>query len=280
MFDPAIKGMATALAAAPGVEAVVLGGSRARGDEGPGSDYDLGLYFHSQSPFLVQDLVRAISPFVDPGSGTSLTPIGEWGPRIVGGGWLTVGGMPVDLLYRCVEDVEATIDDAWHGIVQVDYQPGHPHGFVSTIWLAEIHHCKPIFDANGSIDKLKQRLDPYPRALGLALVEQFQWEIAFAAGNAAKAIGRNDRSYIAGSIFRALACMAQVICAMNGTYVMNEKGAMRLAASLPVTPAELADRIEMIWNGFASGDHEGSLCILNRLAHEVAQLVEAWRSKD
>jgi len=280
MFDPAIKGMATALAAAPGVEAVVLGGSRARGDEGPASDYDLGLYFHSQSPFLVQDLVRAISPFVDPGSGTSLTPIGEWGPRIVGGGWLTVGGMPVDLLYRCVEDVEATIDDAWHGIVQVDYQPGHPHGFVSTIWLAEIHHCKPIFDASGSIDKLKQRLDPYPRALGLALVEQFEWEIAFAAGNAAKAIGRNDRSYIAGSIFRALACMAQVICAMNGTYVMNEKGAMRLAASLPVTPAELADRIEMIWNGFASGDHEGSLCILNRLAHEVAQLVEAWRSKD
>ena len=279
MFDPAIKGMATALAAAPGVEAVVLGGSRARGDAGPASDYDLGLYFHSQSPFLVQDLVRAISPFVDPGSGTSLTPIGEWGPRIVGGGWLTVGGMPVDLLYRCVEDVEATIDDALHGIVQVDYQPGHPHGFVSTIWLAEIHHCKSIFDANGSIDKLKQRLDPYPRALGLALVEQFQWEITFAAGNAAKAIGRNDRSYIAGSIFRALACMAQVICAMNGTYVMNEKGAMRLAASLPVTPAELADRIDMIWNGFASGDHEGSLRILNRLAHEVAQLVEAWRSK-
>lgn len=178
-----------------------------------------------------------------------------------------------------MEDVEATIDDALHGIVQVDYQPGHPHGFVSTIWLAEIHHCKSIFDANGSIDKLKQRLDPYPRALGLALVEQFQWEITFAAGNAAKAIGRNDRSYIAGSIFRALACMAQVICAMNGTYVMNEKGAMRLAASLPVTPAELADRIDMIWNGFASGDHEGSLRILNRLAHEVAQLVEAWRSK-
>jgi hypothetical protein len=38
-----------------------------------------------------------------------------------------------------------------HGIVQVDYQPGHPHGFVSTIWLAEIHHCKPIFDVNGPL---------------------------------------------------------------------------------------------------------------------------------
>jgi predicted nucleotidyltransferase len=58
MFDPAIKGMATALAAAPGVEAVVLGGSRARGDAGPTSDYDLGLYFHTQSAFLVQELVR------------------------------------------------------------------------------------------------------------------------------------------------------------------------------------------------------------------------------
>jgi hypothetical protein len=107
-----------------------------------------------------------------------------------------------------------------------------------------------------AIDRLKQRLDPYPRALGLALVERIQWEITFAAGNAAKAIGRDDRSY---TIFRALACMAQVICAMNGTYVMNEKGAMRLAASLLVTPAELADRIGMVWIGFASGDHDGSL---------------------
>lgn len=278
MIHPAIKELADSLAAVPGVEALVLGGSRARDDAGPGSDYDIGLYFHSRSPFLVQDLARAVSASIDTTSEGSLTAIGEWGPRIVGGGWLSVRGMPVDLLYRCVEDVEATIDSALEGIVQVDYQPGHPHGFVSAIWLAEVHHCKPIFDPNGVVEKLKLRLDPYPRALALALVDRFQWEIAFAAGNAAKAIGRNDRSYVAGSIFRALACAAQVICALNGAYVMNEKGAMRLAASLPVTPAELAHRVDMVWNGFASGDYEESLRVLNGIAHEIVQLVDAWRS--
>ena len=36
--------MATRLADVDGIEAVLLGGSRARGDHLPGSDYDPGLY--------------------------------------------------------------------------------------------------------------------------------------------------------------------------------------------------------------------------------------------
>jgi hypothetical protein len=278
MIHPSIEEMAASLAAVPGVEAVVLGGSRARGDAGPGSDYDLGLYFHSRSPFVIQDLERAVSPFVDVASGALLTQIGEWGPWIVGGGWLTVKGQPVDLLYRSLDDVQAIIDQALNGIIQMDYQPGHPHGFVSAIWLAEIHYCQLLSDKNGAIARLKQRLQPYPRALGLAILDRFQWEIAFAASNAAKAVKRSDRSYIAGSIFRALACAAQVVCALNGTYVMNEKGAIELAASLPMAPAALASRVDMIWENFASSDYEGALRILGGIAEEVGQLADAWRS--
>jgi hypothetical protein len=277
-MHPSIKEMAASLATVPGVEAVVLGGSRARGDAGPGSDYDLGLYFHSRAPFVIQDLQRAVLPFVDVASGSSLTQIGEWGPWIVGGGWLTVEGQPVDLLYRGLDDVQAVIDQALNGIVRMDYQPGHPHGFLSAIWLAEIHYCQPIVDRNGAIARLKQSLQPYPRALGLAIVDRFQWEIAFAAGNAAKAVNRGDRSYIAGSIFRALACAAQVVCALNGTYVMNEKGAIGLAASQPLAPAALASRVDIVWKNFASSDFEEALSILGGIAEEVGQLADAWRS--
>jgi hypothetical protein len=277
-MHPSIKEMAASLATVPGVEAVVLGGSRARSDAGPGSDYDLGLYFHSRSPFVIQDLQRAVLPFVDVASGSTLTQIGEWGPWIVGGGWLTVKDRPVDILYRSLDDVQAVIDQALNGIIQMDYQPGHPHGFVSAIWLAEIHYCRLLSDKNGAIARLKQRLQPYPRALGLAILDRFQWEIAFAASNAAKAVKRSDRSYIAGSIFRALACAAQVVCALNGTYVMNEKGAIELAASLPMAPAALASRVDMIWENFASSDFEEALSILGGIAEEADQLASKWRS--
>ena len=37
--------MARRLVTIEGVEAVMLGGSRARGDHLPGSDYDLGIYY-------------------------------------------------------------------------------------------------------------------------------------------------------------------------------------------------------------------------------------------
>lgn len=277
MDDPLLRRLVPALAAVPGVDAVVLGGSRSRGDAVAGSDYDIGLYFRARTPLDVGALKAAVAPFVDAPSEGNVTEIGEWGPWIVGGGWLTIDGQSVDLLYRNVDDVVDTIARARNGVVEVDYQPGHPHGFLSSIWLAEVHHCRILADRSGTVSRMKQGLTPYPRALGEAIVARFQWEIAFAAGNAAKAIARNDMSYIAGSIFRALACAAQVICAINGACVMNEKGALRLAGTLPLAPRDLEGRVETVWACFADKDYAAALDALNHIDRDVARLVEAWR---
>ena len=43
--DPFLDRLVSALAEVPGVAAIVLGGSRARGTDQANSDYDLGLYF-------------------------------------------------------------------------------------------------------------------------------------------------------------------------------------------------------------------------------------------
>ncbi|MCM5557759.1 nucleotidyltransferase domain-containing protein [Pleomorphomonas sp. JP5] len=275
MIDPLIELLVPALSAVPGIDAVVLGGSRARGDATAESDYDIGLYFRADAPFDVRDLREAVAPHLDAPDEATITEIGEWGRWIVGGGWLRIGGQAVDLLYRDADRVAAVIDEAGQGILSVDYQPGHPHCFVSSIWLAEIHHCLPLADPNATIARLKQSLVPYPPALRRALIERFSWEIDFAAGNAAKAISRNDRSYIAGSIFRALACAAQVIAAINGVYVMNEKGALRLAGALPVTPADLPRRVDAIWDRFALQDYQGSLETLSAIARDVRRLAGA-----
>lgn len=64
-----------------GVTAIVLGGSRARGDAGPTSDYDIGLLYEPDEPLDIAGLRTAVSGLVDEPS-MGVTEIGEWGPWI------------------------------------------------------------------------------------------------------------------------------------------------------------------------------------------------------
>jgi hypothetical protein len=122
--DPLLARITPALASAPGVVAIVLGGSRARGTATETSDYDLGLYFRRHRPLDTDALLQAMMPLVDDPETTAVTPIGGWGPWIVGGGWLRIGGNKVDLLYRDIEAVDEVITDASAGRVSMHYQPG------------------------------------------------------------------------------------------------------------------------------------------------------------
>jgi predicted nucleotidyltransferase len=70
--------MADALVRVPGLEAVVLGGSRARGTHHDGSDVDLGLYYRAED--LDHDaLTRETGAFSDTGRVEVAGP-GGWGP--------------------------------------------------------------------------------------------------------------------------------------------------------------------------------------------------------
>jgi hypothetical protein len=129
----------------------------------------------------------------------------------------------VDLLYRPVESVERVIQDCRDGRISMDYQPGHPHGFCSAIWMGEIALCRPLRDPHGLIAGLKTIALAYPDRLQEALIRRFQWEALFSIENAETAVPRGDRTYIAGCAFRSLACVAQVLFALNRRYLINEK---------------------------------------------------------
>lgn len=270
--------MIEALASVPGLAALVLGGSRGRGTAGPASDYDLGLYYEPDAPLDVGALQSAVTALADDPAAT-VTRIGEWGPWINGGGWITVDGVEVDLLYRDLGRVRAVIDDARRGEFSMNYQVGHPHGFCSAIWMGEVATCRPLFDPAGRITELKTLTSPYPEALRDALVLRFGWEVGFAIENAEIAARRAERTHIAGCAYRALCCAAQVLFALNGRYLINEKGAVPEAATYPITIVGLAEAQAEVWRDIGNGDLEHALRRLRNLSDGLRALLQRTGAK-
>lgn len=167
--DLLLSRLTSILAEVPGVQAIVLGGSRARGSSHPTSDYDIGLYCSSGVALDTDRLLTVVKEIADDPGATTVTRFGEWGSWIVGGAWLSVERQKVDLLYRPADDVERVMTDCRNGTVLMAYQPGHPHGFCSAIWMGEIAYCQPLHDPNGLIARLKSIALRYPEDLRHAL---------------------------------------------------------------------------------------------------------------
>jgi Nucleotidyltransferase domain len=93
------------LAQVSGIVGIALGGSRARNTANATSDYDIGLYYGQDKPLDTDGLLIVAKELVDDANVAAVTAVGGWGPRIIGGGWLTIEGCKVDLLYRGIESV-------------------------------------------------------------------------------------------------------------------------------------------------------------------------------
>lgn len=267
--DALIGRLVRAFAGVVGIRAIVLGGSRARGTAGPNSDYDLGLYYEPHAPIDIGLLARAVTLLPVPATST-VTAIGDWGPWINGGAWLTVDGKRVDLLYRDLDRVRSVIDDCRAGRVERVYQPGHPHAFVSAIYMGEVALGRVLWDPDHVMAPLRRRCEPYPAALAEALIRTFFWEARFAVENAEHGSGRDDPNYVAGCAFRAVACLCQALFALNRVYLLNEKGAAAGGERLERHPADFAARVARIHRSGAAG-----LADLKALFDETAALLKA-----
>lgn len=227
-----------------GITAISLGGSRARGNHTSKSDVDLGIYYNPEKPPDLIALNRLACELDDQGRANLITAIGEWGKWINGGGWLKVEGVGVDFLYRDLATVNRVIDDCHHGRITTDYQPGHPHGFVSSIYMGEIAICQVLYDPDSVLEALKVKTKPYPVQLKQATIDTFAWEISFSLLVAKKVIARDDVIYAAGCCFRSVACVNQVLFALNEDYLLNEKGAVAIAGRFAICPIDYQQPVE------------------------------------
>ncbi len=241
-----------------GISALVLGGSRARGTEGPNSDIDIGIYYDSDKGLDIPELRRIATVLDDEHRDNLVTEA-------------------VDFLLRDQNKVSRVIEQCAAGELTIDYQPGHPHGFVNSIYFAEVASCKVLWDPSGVIDKLKNRTKPYPPAFQKATLQKFFWEASFSLENGYKGVYKNDLSYVAGCCFRAVACLNQVLFAINETCLMNEKGAAAIADSFKAVPDSYSQRINHIFT-LLTAEQDSSreaLGLLRKLIDETERLLKS-----
>ena len=162
-----------------GIEAVALGGSWSRGAARADSDIDLGLAYDGEHPFSIAELAEAARELDDRHRDGLVTPIGAWGPRCNGGGWLLIEGNHVDFLYRDLKRVREVVERCVAGQPDAVYQLGHPMGFQTQIYVGETHFCRPIFDREGKLARLKAMVAEYPEPMRAALVRKHLFDSAF-----------------------------------------------------------------------------------------------------
>jgi predicted nucleotidyltransferase len=191
----------------PGVEAIVLGGSRATGSHRPDSDWDLGLYYRAGrfDPAGVRRLVH-------PGA---VTELGEWGPIMNGGAWLTIADTPVDVIFRDLDRVEAWLEDAGHGRFEVLTQNGYMVGAPTYLPVGELALCRPL---SGEVPR-----PAFPDALAGVASERWRGKASVALMFATTHAEAGNVVGCVGMLAQAVLCVAHATLAQRREWALNEK---------------------------------------------------------
>jgi predicted nucleotidyltransferase len=262
-----ISSLARQLGAIPGIRAVVLGGSHARGRARPESDIDLGLFYSETAPFAIQS-VRELAEAVNDAAGPVVSNYYDWGRWINGGAWLTVGGQRVDFLYRSLEHMERAIAEAEAGRYELDFAQHPPFGFFSGSFLGDIAVCVPLFDPEARLEALKRRVADYPEPLRRAVVQDYLWGAEFSLGAfAGKFATRSDSYGTAACLSGIVNQLVLVLFALNRKYLVNAKTALTEIAEFERAPRDFGVRVQKTFAHLGATDAE-----LGAAVESVAQL--------
>jgi predicted nucleotidyltransferase len=210
---------AAEVARVSGAVAVVLGGSRALGTHRPDSDWDLGVYYRDA---LDTSELRRL------GHRGYVSELGEWGPVMNGGAWLTVDDTAIDVIFRDLDTVECWLGDAEHGRFEVLMQNGYLVGAPTYVPVGELAINAPL---SGDLPR-----PVYPARLAGAASERWRGRagvsLMFAGIHAAAA----DSACCAGMLAYAVLSEAHARLAERREWVLNEKRLVERAGLGDVQP--------------------------------------------
>lgn len=240
------------LAEVAGVEAIVLGGSHARGRARADSDIDVGLYYRDDIPFDIHK-VRQIASRLNDTPDPVVSDFGAWGRWVDGGAWLTIEEQRVDLLYRSLDKVQRTLKDALEGRFEIDFEQQPPFGFFGPTLLGEAAIAVPLHDPFGRLPELKVRLTPMPEALARAVVQSRLWSVEFGLkAFAPKFVANGDVFGVAGCLTRFAHALALTLFALNRVYPINDKTMISEIEEFDMAPANFGPRLGSILSNIGS----------------------------
>ncbi|MFT3729548.1 MAG: DUF4037 domain-containing protein [Terricaulis sp.] len=258
----------------PNIAAIVLGGSHARGRARVDSDIDIGLYYRDAARFDIA-AIRAIAAELNDTPSPVVSGFGEWGRWVDGGAWLNIGGQRVDLLYRALDRVEATLADAQAGRYEIDHLQQPPFGFFGPTVLGEVAICQQLHDPHGEIERLKARVTPMPEPLAAAMVQNNLWAVEFGLHAFAPKFAQAGDAYgLGGCLARFANNLVLALFALNRVYLVNDKTALAEIDEFAQAPPSFSGRVWLMLGaiGHDAGDHQVSLETCRRLFADVKAL--------
>jgi len=253
-----------------GVKAIVLGGSYAVGLATEKSDLDIGIYYSEQNPFDIEKIKTIANKFSDNDQPT-VTGFYEWGPWVNGGAWINTANGEVDLLYKNIDQIVKTIDNAKNGILENSFEQQPPYGFSSIIFLAEIHSSIPLYDPKNVISKLKDSVKQYPQKLKQSVVQQSLWSAEFTIWQAEKFASKADMYNTMGCLTRAMNSIVSTLFALNEIYPMGDKRAIEIIEETKRKPTNLTNKINTIL-GCDKNSLADNVRLLKLLFNETVEL--------
>jgi len=228
-----------------GVLAVVLGGSYASGTHHAKSDMDIGIYYCEANPFSISE-IRSIADMVSQDGRATVTGFYEWGAWVNGGAWIHTQGGKVDFLYRNLDQVQRTIDEAQQGVSHHDYDQQPTFGFYSVIYLAETQVCIPLYDPDAHVAKLKRQVAVYPLRLKQRIIADSLWAAEFTLLFARDYANQGDIYNTVGCFARVASNLTQTLFALNERYFMRDKQVLDAIATLPNLPPGYVQQVNCI----------------------------------
>lgn len=270
-----LDAMVSALKDVEGIVAIVLGGSYAAGLANEKSDLDIGLYYSEKSPFDIEKVRSVASSFSIAGM-PLVTDFYEWGPWVNGGSWMMTAIGKVDLLYRNIDQVQQTINDAVNGIWQHNFDQQPPFGFRSIIYLGETQVCKPLFDPQNILQRFKALITPYPMKLRQVVISDSLWLAEFTLMQCVSFASTGDTYNTVGCFTRIVNYLVHALFAINETYPLGDKRAVQIIRSFNRAPLKIEEKLNRILGqaGSQADDLMESTDLLKELWQQVVVLTD------
>jgi len=175
-----------------------------------------------------------------------------------------------DFLYRNLDQIQRTIDEAQQGIYHHDYDQQPTYGFYSIIYLAETQICIPLYDRELFIAALKRSVEVYPPKLKQRVITDSLWAAEFTLLHARSFSAQGDIYNTVGCLTRVASNITQALFALNERYFIRDKKVFDTVAKFPLLPPNYIMEINRILACPGSTAQE--------LTMAVSVLEQAWRN--